>query len=159
MKPLPEPRLHSDHDYFSLSLADDVLVVSVHNTPQVPSINYHALSGMFDAMRKLLTERQLTARGWSVIYDFSAVTGYEFTAAMAFPNFFRWARSNGRRKAAHIYPAGHASANAPLVKRLILGQVSPAGDDNDHYTAADLNDALFWIARCKDVASEKEQHT
>lgn len=142
-----KPRLVAEHDYFTLQLADDVLVVAVRNTAKVPSINYHALSAMFDAMRTALSEAKLVDRGWSVVYDFSAVTGYEFTAAMAFPNFFRWARDHGRRKAAHIFPGGHAATDAPLVKRLILGQVAPGGDDADHYTARDCDDALQWIAR------------
>ena len=144
-------------DCFRLFLDGDVLIVVLRNCDESPSINSHVLSALFDAMKQVVTDHGLTKSGWHVVYDFSAVTDYEITAAMAFPNFYRWARANGRSKAAHILPRQDDDNKVEIVKRMILGQVAPAGSDDNHYTANDRADALAWIAQMKSAGVEKDR--
>ncbi len=135
-----------DEGYFSLSLKDDVLVVVMRNTEAMPSINYHAMTHMFQIMQEVISEEGLVERGWCVLYDFSGLEQYEMTAATAFANFFRWARRNGRIKAAHIFPAARKDGEVSLIKRVILSLVTQiAKADNDHYSASDQKDALRWF--------------
>lgn len=146
-----------DRDCFRIEIEGDVLIVVVRNCDDLPSINYHALNVIFDAMKEAIDAKGLARTGWSVIYDFSAITGYEITAAMAFPNFYRWAREHGRRKAAHILPHRDDAAGIGVIKRLILGQVAPGGADDDHYEARNRDEALAWIARATAPTAGKDR--
>lgn len=143
-----------DEGYFKLYLKGDIMTAALANTADMPSINYHAMTRMFDAIQKELVERGLTETGWCLLYDFSAVVHYEMTAATAFANFFRWGRRNGRRKAAHIFPTARREGEVSLIKRVILGLVTQlAKTDNDHYTATDQKDAMRWF---KEVRANDE---
>lgn len=142
-----------DGGYYRLFLQDQVLIVELHNTDAMPSINYHALSDVFTAMQTLITERDLIAGGWCVLYDFSALTHYEMAAATAFANFFRWARRNGRLKSAHIFPHNRNDGQVAMIKRVILSLVTQiAKGENDHYSATDRKDAMRWF---KEVLTEE----
>lgn len=144
-----------DEGYFKLYLKGDIITVTLSNTAEMPSINYHAMTRMFEAVQEELKARGLTESGWCLLYDFSAVTQYEMTAATSFANFFRWGRRNGRKKAAHIFPATRSEGEVSLIKRVILGLVTQlAKTDNDHYTAVDQKDALRWF---KEVRAHDEQ--
>jgi hypothetical protein len=135
-------------DFFSIALQDNILVVTLRNTAEVPTINFHSLGTVFSAMQAVIAQRELAKTGWAVLYDFSAVINYEMTAATAFANFFRWARRNGRLKAAHIFPRSRSDGEVSMIKRVILSlvtQLAQGGDD--HYTAADLADGLDWMKR------------
>ncbi|MBK6638908.1 MAG: hypothetical protein IPH08_12595 [Rhodocyclaceae bacterium] len=140
-----------DEGYFKLYIKGDVLTVALENTDDMPSINYHAMTRLFVAIQEELGKRGLTEAGWYVLYDFSAVTQYEMTAATAFANFFRWGKRNGRRKAAHIFPAARKEGEVSLVKRMVLGLVAQVAKvENDHYTAADSKDAMRWFKEMRD---------
>jgi hypothetical protein len=140
-----------DEGYFKLYLDGDVLTVTLANTDQMPTINYHAMVHLFDVLRADLHEHGLTQRGWFVLYDFTDVVQYEMATAMPFALFFGWARKNGRRKAAHIFPAAGELGEISRIKRIILSIVTQqARAENDHYTATDPSDALRWFQTIRD---------
>lgn len=142
-----------DEGYFKLYLKGDILIVVLENTDDMPSVNYHAMTRLFTIMQEVLAEKGLIESGWCVLYDFSALTNYEMTAATAFANFFRWARRNGRLKAAHIFPSNRRDGEVSLIKRVILSLVTQiAKADNDHYSATDQKDAMRWFKEVRQTA-------
>ena len=145
-------------DLFSIALQDNILVVTLRNTAEVPSINFHSLGTVFSAMQALITQRGLAETGWAVLYDFSAVVDYEMTAATAFANFFRWARRNGRLKAAHVFPRSRNEGEVSMIKRVILSLVTQlAQSADDHYTATDIADGLRWMKQVLSVPKDDDE--
>src|SRR5262245_11217862 len=122
-----------DEGFFKLYLKGDVLIVAFENTEAVPSLGYHAVMDTLEAMKTELEKRDLTTTGWYALYDFSALINYEVKAAAALANIFRWARSHGRRKAAHIFPDSN-DGDVFVIKRLVLALVDQLSKvNNDHY--------------------------
>ncbi len=136
-----------DEGHFKIYLEENILTAEIINTASVPSVNYHTLTQIFAAVQSVVAEHDLAKGGWYMLYDFSGLLAYEITAAMAFVNFSRWARSNGRRKAAHIFPTSKQVSEVSVIKRTIVSLVSQFSDArDDHYTAADRTDAMRWFA-------------
>ena len=134
-------------DYFRINQAGQMLVVTVWTTEKRPSINFHEIARVFEAMKTALLDNDMTSAEWSVLYDLSKLQELDLFALPQFGSFALWAVAHRRRRVAFVFPKV-AGAEVSLVRRSMNSFFANMGKVvNEYHDADSVDDALAWLSR------------